>query len=258
MTWYETWFDSDAYEVVYRERNLGDARRLVDLVERVGRPAAGARLLDVACGRGRHARLLAARGYRVTGVDLSANAVATARRRAAGEGLDARFEVADMRDLPYESAFEGVLNLFTSFGYFEDDDEHAEAVRQMALALAPGGFLVQDFLNAERTAATLVPEDERTLLAEGIGTVTVRQRRWLSNGGAGPRVNKRIELCCFDHADGEPDTYVFTESVRLFTVEDFERMYEAAGLRLEGVYGDYDGGRHTPESPRLLLHARLA
>jgi SAM-dependent methyltransferase len=256
MPWYETWFDSDAYEAVYRERNLEDARRLVDLVERVARPAPGARLLDVACGRGRHALLLAARGYRVTGVDLSANAIATARRRAARQELTARFEVADMRDLPYEAAFDGVLNLFTSFGYFEDDREHAEAVRQMARALVPGGFLVQDFLNAERAAASLVPEDERTQHAEGIGTVTVRQRRWLSNGDAGRRVNKRIELCCFDHAEGEPDTYVFTESVRLFSREDFERMYEAAGLRLEGVYGDYEGGPHTPESPRLILHAR--
>ncbi len=250
MAWYEDWFDSDAYEVVYRQRDLSDAGRLLDLVERVAAPAPGAEVLDVACGRGRHARSLARRGYRVTGVDLSENAVRTARRRAAEEGLAVDFRVADMRALPFEAAFDGAVNLFTSFGYFDDDAEHAQAIGEMARALRPGGWLVQDFLNAEYAAATLIPEDERD--AAG---VRILQRRWLSDG-ATPRINKRIELCCFDHAAGEPDRHVFTESVRLLTRADFERMYAGAGLELVGTFGDYDGGPYTPESPRLILHAR--
>lgn len=249
--WYETWFDSDAYEVVYRARDLADAERLVDLVERVARPAPGARLLDVACGRGRHARLLARRGYRVTGVDLSPRAVATARRRAAAEGLDVRFEVADMRHLPYEAAFDGALNLFTSFGYFDDDAEHAAAIAAMARALVPGGFLVQDFLGAEHAATTLVPEDERTVRVEGLGTVRIRQQRWLADGPGGRRVNKRIELWL----DGG-DRHVYTESVRLLTRADFERMYAAAGLVVEAAFGDYDGAPPGPDRPRLVLLAR--
>ncbi|MDX1530523.1 MAG: hypothetical protein R3362_03265, partial [Rhodothermales bacterium] len=107
--------------------------------------------------------------------------------------------------------------------------------------------------NAAYAAAALVPEDERE--ADG---VTIRQRRWLSNGDAGRRINKAIELCCYDHADGEPDTYTFRESVRLLELEDFQRMYAHAGLALVETFGDYDGGPHTPESPRLILHARRA
>lgn len=258
MPWYEDWFDSDAYEVVYRQRDSADARRLIDLVERAAQPAAASRVLDVACGRGRHAILLAQRGYRVTGIDLSSNAIRTARRRAREEGLGIDFEVADMRELPFDGAFDGVVNLFTSFGYFDDDREHRLAIAQMARALRPGGWLVQDFLNAPHAEANLVPEDAREIHAEGIGRIEVRQRRWVDGAGGEPRLNKRIELCCFDAPAGEDDTYVFHESVRLLGLDDFAAMYAASGLRLEETFGDYDGGTHGPESPRLILLARRA
>jgi SAM-dependent methyltransferase len=256
MSWYRDWFDSEAYEVVYRERDLTDARRLIHLIERAARPEPGARILDVACGRGRHARLLATLGYRVTGIDLSPNAIRTARERAAREGLDVEFQVADMRDLPFEGAFDGIVNLFTSFGYFDDDAQHQAAIAQMARAVVPGGFLVQDFMNAERAAATLVPEDERTTAADGIGTVTIHQRRWLAEGPGGRRINKRIDLTCYEHPEGEPDTFTFTESVRLLERSDFERMYAAAGMEIEAAFGDYDGAPPSPDAPRLILLAR--
>lgn len=254
MAWYRDWFDSDAYELVYRERNLDDARRLLGLVERAARPEPGATLLDVACGRGRHSRLLAARGYRVTGLDLAPRAIATARRRAEAEGVSVDFRVADMRELPFEADFDGVLNLFTSFGYFETDAEHQAALDGMARALHPGGFLVQDFLNPEYVLDRLVPEDTRTTHVEGIGTVEVHQTRWLSDDG--DRLNKQIRLCCFDHGTGEPDEHTFTESVRLYRRADFEALHARAGLAVGQVFGDYDGGAFGPASPRLILFSR--
>ncbi|MEM8556407.1 MAG: class I SAM-dependent methyltransferase [Bacteroidota bacterium] len=259
MAWYEAWFDSDAYEVVYQNRNLADARCLLDLIERVADPAPDAALLDVACGRGRHARLLAQRGYDVTGLDLSANAIATARHRAEQEGLTerVRFVVGDMRLPHFQQRFDGVVNLFTSFGYFQDEADHARAVDAIAQALRPGGFVVQDFLNADYVRAHLVPEDERT-----IDGIDVRQERWIDEDApGGPRVEKRITLCCFERDDAEgiaAEDHVFTESVRLLTRSDFTVLYEHAGLTLLDTFGDYDGGPHTPESPRLILHARRA
>lgn len=243
MPWYEDWFDSDAYELVYDQRDLRDARRLADLIERVADPQPGATILDVGCGRGRHARILAARGYSVTGVDLSENALRIARRRAEQEGLDVHFEQADMRDLPFEAAFDGVVNLFTTFGYFKADADHERAIDEMARALEPGGWLVQDFLNAPYALAHLVPEDERE--ADGL---RITQRRWAEDG----RLNKEITL----RRNG--DAHTFTESVRLLTLGDFERMYLAADLTLAARFGDYDGGPHTPGSPRLILVARKA
>jgi SAM-dependent methyltransferase len=247
MAWYEKWFDSDAYELVYEQRDLSEARRLADLIERTVRPAPGARVLDVGCGRGRHSRILAARGYTVTGVDLSENAIRTARRRAVAEGVDdrVRFEQGDMRHLDFDAAFDGAVNLFTSFGYFDDDDDHQRVIDGIARALVRGGWFVQDFLNAPYVRAHLVAEDEKT-----VDDVRVRQERWLD----GDYVKKRITF----HRNGDEDSELpsFTESVRLLTVADFRRMYDAAGLTLDTTFGDYDGRPHTPESPRLILYAR--
>jgi SAM-dependent methyltransferase len=245
MPWYEDWFDADAYELVYEERDLEEAERLADLIERTVRAAPGADVLDVGTGRGRHARVLARRGYRVTGLDLSAHAVATARARAKAEGLtpaQALFVQGDMRLPHFQARFDGVTNLFTSFGYFDDDADHQRAVHAMADALKPGGWLVQDFLNAPYVRAHLVPEDEKT-----VHGVHVRQERWIE----GDHVHKRITLTPEDGAKPR----VYTEHVRLLTRDDFARMYAAAGLRLVQTFGDYGGGPHTPESPRLVLHA---
>ncbi|HLT47529.1 MAG TPA: class I SAM-dependent methyltransferase [Rubricoccaceae bacterium] len=245
MPWYEDWFDADAYELVYEERDESEAERLADLIERAAQPSPGSDVLDVGTGRGRHARVLARRGYRVTGLDLSANAVATARARAAAEGLTPAqvvFVQGDMRLPHFQERFDGATNLFTSFGYFEDDADHQRAVSAMAAALKPGGWLVQDVLNAPYVRAHLVPADEKT-----VDGVRVRQERWVE----GAHVHKRITLT----PEGGGPARVYTEHVRLLTRDDFARMYAAAGLRLVETFGDYGGGPHSPESPRLILHA---
>ncbi|MEM1044186.1 MAG: class I SAM-dependent methyltransferase [Bacteroidota bacterium] len=252
MAWYEDWFDSDAYELVYDQRDLSEARRLADLIERTAQPTPGARVLDVACGRGRHSRILAARGYDVTGVDLSENALRSARRRAAREGLSVTFQQADMRALPFEAAFDGAVNLFTSFGYFDAESDHQRVIDGVARALRPGGWFVQDFLSAPYLAAHLVAEDERTVEGPDGQPVRIVQRRRIEAGPGGPRVNKEITL----HRSG--NTHTFAESVRLLGAADFRRMYAAAGLDLAATFGDYAGGPYSEASPRLILVARKA
>ena len=249
MSWYEAWFDSDLYELVYDSRDERDAVRLADLIERVARPRPGTEILDVGTGRGRHARVLARRGYCVTGLDLSPNALAVARARAEAEGLGPdrlTFVEGDMREPLCAACFGGVVNLFTSFGYFDDEADHGRAIQAMAAALKPGGWLFQDFLNAPYVRAHLVVEDEQV-----IDGVRVRQERWIEEDPPGdPHVRKRITLM-----EESGDMHAFTESVRLLTREDFEALYAAAGLHLLHAYGDYGGAPHSPETPRLILHA---
>jgi SAM-dependent methyltransferase len=240
MSWYEGWFDSDAYDLVYDHRDEDEAAQLVDLIEREIAPARNARILDVGCGRGRHARIFARRGYDVTGIDLSDEAITEARAQADAEGLSITFERGDMRDPYCTACMDGVVNLFTTFGYFATDAENRRALAAMTQALRPGGWFLQDFLNAPQVADTLVPLTTRTV--EG---VTIEERRWIEDG----RINKEITLS----RNGTATTY--KESVRLYTLDDLRTLYDAVGLDLVATFGDYDGGPHTPDSPRLLLYA---
>lgn len=253
MPWYEDWFDRAEYERVYQRRDEDEAEQAVDLVERVAEPAPGAKLLDVGCGRGRHARAFARRGYRVTGIDLSEAAIRAARRRAADEGLAIDFRRQDMREPMGREAFDGAVNLFSSFGYFEEERDHQRAIDVVAQALRPpsgrgagnsahrGGFFVQDFMNAAQVRATLVPESTRTE-----DDLAIEQKRWIENG----RIEKDITL----RRNGSEET--FHESVRLLALDDFRRLYTRAGLHLEDTFGNYDGAPHDESSPRLILLAR--
>ena len=239
MPWYDSWFGSSAYTLVYGHRDENEAATMVDLIERTVSLEPDASILDMGCGRGRHARELARRGYRVTGVDLSSASIADAQTKAAAEELKrVTFQEGDMRDPVCDACFDGVVNLFTAFGYFEDDDENQRALNAMAAALRPGGWFVQDFLNAPYVVSTLVPKDMRT--EDG---VTITQRRRVENG----RVHKTIKLA----RDGVSETH--RESVRLYDRNTLRQMHAAAGLDVQHTFGTYAGAPHTSETPRLIL-----
>ncbi|PEN12772.1 SAM-dependent methyltransferase [Longibacter salinarum] len=240
MAWYDTWFGSEAYELVYQHRDDDEARTAIDLVESCADPEDEARILDVGCGRGRHTLELARRGYNATGIDLSKASIEDARSSARDLDLKVHFDVQDMREPFCDACMDGVVNLFTTFGYFEQDDESERAIRAMTTSLRPGGFLIQDFLNPPYVRETLVEEDRSEQ-----NDVSIRQRRWIEDG----RVHKRIDI-----TEGR-ETRTFRESVRLFTRDDFEAMYNRAGLELQEVYGDYDGSAHTENSPRTILYS---
>ncbi|NBB85541.1 MAG: methyltransferase domain-containing protein [Bacteroidetes bacterium] len=241
--WYTEWFDQAEYELVYQNRDEQEASQCIDLIEDAVAPDPGAAILDMGCGRGRHARVLARRGYAVTGVDLSRPSLDRARARAAAEDLPITFQQGDMRDPVCEDCFDGVVNLFTAFGYFADDADHARVIRAMATALRPGGWLVQDFLNAPQVRATLVPHDARQ-----VGEAHIAQHRWIADG----RIHKRIAIT------RQGRTQTFRESVRLLTKTDFARLYRRAGLTLTQTFGHYDGRPYSPAAPRLLLVAQAA
>ncbi|NNE70957.1 MAG: class I SAM-dependent methyltransferase [Rhodothermales bacterium] len=240
MAWYEQWFDTDEYDLVYQNRDEGEAALLIDLVESVTRPAAGSSLLDVGCGRGRHAVEFARRGYRVTGLDLSERSLEAAMQRADEAGVDVRWIRQDMR-IPVPEAFDRVVNFFTAFGYFEDPAEHQRALNAMAGCVDRGGWFVQDFLNAEYVRANLVAADVRTL-----GEWEIRQQRRIKDG----RIRKRIEF-----RKGE-SSHTFEESVALLSREDLEALHLDAGLEIQQVFGDYEGSDPGPDRPRVVLFSR--
>jgi len=236
--WFEQWFGEE-YHALYPHRDEDDARRVVALVRRAAPWREGDRVLDLACGAGRHAAEFERLGARVAGFDLSPAMLRRARGRAR-----ATLVRGDMRALPFRAgSFALAVNLFTSFGYFRDDAEHRVVVEQVATVLVPGGRFVLDYLNAEQVRRSLRVA-EQGISATGGGTGgAVRIGRRITDDGR--YVIKEIEI---------PDEgRSFQERVRLFTPADLKALFAAAGLAVERRYGDYDGRPLTADSSRAIL-----
>lgn len=233
--WFEEWFGDD-YLRIYQHRDESEAERAIELIAAQVHGREIQAVLDLACGAGRHSKALCERWWTV-GLDLSAALLRVARR----EDPDALYVRADMRELPFAAeSFDLVVNLFTSFGYFEDDREHARVLACVRTAMRPGGTLVIDFLNAGQVRRNLVPYDER--VENGI---TIEQSRIISPDDR--FVEKTIRL----RERGRE----YVERVRLLSAGDLERMLEAAGFDVVLCFGDYTGARWSENSPRTILFA---
>ena len=233
--WFEEWFGED-YLRIYEHRDESEAERAVDLIAAHLPGGEIQAVLDLACGAGRHSKPLCERWWTV-GLDLSASLLRVARR----EAPNAPYVRADMRELPFaDQSFDLVVNLFTSFGYFEDDREHARVLIRVRDAMKPGGTFVIDFLNASQVRRNLVPYDER--VANG---VTIEQSRTITPDDR--FVEKTIRL----RERGRE----YVERVRLLSAGDLERMLEAAGFDVVHCFGDYSGAHWSENSPRTILFA---
>lgn len=235
--WFEEWFNED-YLALYPHRDDADADRLVALLRGALPWREGWRVLDVACGPGRHARALEAAGARCIGLDLSMPLL-----RRAQAVTSAPLIRADMRQMPVRSrSMDLTLNLFTSFGYFEDDAQHRAALAAMAATVRRGGWFAIDFLNATRVRAALVPSETAVL---GGREVSVTRR--LAQGDR--FVHKTIRA-----GDGR----TWEERVRLFTRGELEEMLDAAGVRISHRFGDYSGRFADDAAPRVVLIGQVA
>ena len=235
--WFEEWFGEE-YLHLYPHRDEAEATRAVALLKANLPWRPGLRVLDVGCGAGRHTRALAEAGATVTGVDLSRTLLGHARQCSG-----ATFARADMRSLPVrDRSMDVVVNLFTSFGYFSSDAEHAAVLAAMVRTLRPGGSFVIDFLHAPAVIDALTPEAD-VLLA---GTPVHVSKRLIDERRS---VEKTIAL-----TDGRR----FVERVRLFTPAELEAMITAAGARVRCRFGDYTGVPLGAASPRTILIADRA
>lgn len=238
--WYRETFNQDYLEI-YRPYLEERTARELDGLLALAAPAAGARILDLCCGHGRHAVELAARGFALTGVDLSRAYLDEGRAAARGRGVKIRWRRADMRELPYAAEFELVLSLYNAWGYFEEDEENFAVLEGVRRALAPGGRFFLDLL-----CATAVRGDIGQMQLERKG-FTLDERVEYDE--------ERKRLLMHHNLSRKGVTTYYLHSLRLYEPEELAGMLERAGFTVQGQWGDFDG-RAVGAGERLITLAR--
>ena len=218
--WFASWFDTPFYHILYKDRDYDEAQLFMDnLTQYLNLPEHGT-ILDLACGKGRHSVYLNSLGYDVTGADLSENSIQYAKQF---ENERLHFKVHDMCE-PFGTTFDAVFNLFTSFGYFEQEADNLKTIQAIQANLNDTGFGVIDFMNSDYVKHHLVPHEEKEV--EGIRFELKRRYE----------AGYIIKDIAFTHAD---EAYNFQERVRAFSLKDFEALFEKAGVYLLDIFGDY-------------------
>lgn len=233
--WYTSWFDTPFYHILYKHRDYQEAQSFMENLTSYLNIAENGTILDLACGKGRHAVYLNSIGYDVTGIDLSEKSIASAKRY---ENDTLHFEVHDMRK-PYHKQFNAVFNLFTSFGFFESDEDDLNTIKAIKANLKEYGIGVIDFLNADFVINNLVKENVKT-----IDGIDFHLKRFVENGFIVKDISFEIE--------GKP--YHFQELVKALRLDDFEAMFNRANVQLLDVFGDYKLNKfHKDHSERLIM-----
>lgn len=234
-SWFASWFDTPYYHILYKDRDYTEAQLFMDNITNYLNLPEEAKILDLACGKGRHSIYLNQLGYDVTGADLSENSIAEAKK---DENEKLHFVVHDMRESCPEK-YDAILNLFTSFGYFENDADNFKTLKAIHDSLSEFGFAVIDFMNVYQVVNNLVPEEVKT-----VDGIDFHIKRFVLDG----YIYKEIDF------EDKGEKFHFTEKVRALTLSDFENLMEEAGIYLLDIFGDYKLRKfHKMESERLIM-----
>lgn len=219
--WFVEWFDTSFYHKLYKNRNDAEAQFFIDNLEKKCNFHKKHRFLDLACGKGRHSIYLHSKGYDVVGLDLSPNNIQEAQL-SSESGLS--FSVHDMRNTFEPNSFDFVLNLFTSFGYFEEEDENFRVIQSVAENLKPKGKLILDYMNSTKAVKNL-----QNHYGKHIDDIHFTITKNIENGF----IVKNIDF------DFEQKHYHFQERVKALEFDEFQAFFKQAGLRCLNTYGNY-------------------
>jgi SAM-dependent methyltransferase len=241
--WYDGFFEEEWLDYLALPAGQREERQVAFLVGQLGL-GDGSRVLDLACGRGRIAIPLAQHECRVTGLDLSPRSLERARGDAKSAGVELELIERDMRELDAEAAFDAVVNVFSSFGYFPEQSDDERVLAQVARALAPGGQFLIDTINTVAIAAEFKPLNWTELED---GTLFLERRRY-------DHLTGRHEASwTFVRPDGARSE--IRHSMRGYTVPELVRMLDAVGLEVDGAWGSWEG-TELGDGTRTILRAR--
>ncbi len=242
MKWWEKFFD-EYYPKFYAPLEERTSKDIDGVTKMLGlKPKR--KILDLCCGYGRHCLELARRGFKVTGYDLSSYFLERARKEADSLKLKAKFVQGDMRRLPFRAEFDAAINLFTSYGFFQDEKEDLQVLKGVNRSLKKGGFFLLDTINRE-------------FVLKGL-----QRRRWYPREGF-----FALEETIFDPFTSRMEntrTLVFENqakreyffSVRLYTLTEMISNLKKTGFSTEQIFGDFDLTEYSLQSPRMITLAR--
>lgn len=219
--WFETWFDSPYYHILYKHRDEKEAEQFLDNLMSYIKPQPGASILDVACGKGRHSIYLNKKGFDVTGFDLSENNIA---HNLEFENEKLKFYLHDMREVFRVNYYDIVLNLFSSFGYFRKERDNQRCMIANATAMKSGGLFVFDYFNAAKILC--IGNSKYEAVIDGI---QFNIRKEIS----GQKIIKHIEF------KDRGEYFHYIEEVVLLSAELLKKYILDAGLTIVNTFGDY-------------------
>ena len=232
--WYSSWFDTPFYHILYKDRDDKEAQSFMDALTNYLNISENATILDLACGKGRHSLYLNSIGYDVTGLDLSKQSISEAKQKK-NERLC--FDVHDM-STPYFKQFDAVFNLFTSFGYFDCDEDNLNTIKAIKANLKRNGVGVIDFMNIDVVKNSLKQDDIKT-----VNGIDFYLKRSVKNG----YIVKDIAF------NFKGQDFNFYERVKAFSLNDFKTMFEQAELTLLDVFGDYQLNTFNKQNSERLI-----
>jgi SAM-dependent methyltransferase len=250
--WYKKWFNTADYLELYDHRNSTDAKKIVSLINRTIKLPKGSKLLDLACGNGRHSVFFAEKGYDVLGIDLSPYLISEAKKKLRSEYLrfkkNLKFDIGDMRNLSRKNEFDLVVNLFSSFGYFEEESQNRSVINSISRSLKKDGYFFFDFLNSEYLRRNLAVFD-----AQKRNRNIIIQVREIT----GKFVKKDILIIRNKPGSKYPELRRFHEKVRLYTLAELRQIFRSNRLKIVKLFGDYSGKPFRKNSSgRLIILAQ--
>ena len=237
--WFSEWFDSKYYHILYKNRDEKEAESFLKNLSKLEFFKKNSKIIDIACGKGRHSLFLSELGYDVTGLDLSKNSIKHAKQF---EKENLKFDVADMRETYKKNSFDISLNLFTSFGYFNNKEDNFSAIKAMSENLKNDGILIIDFLNSKKVISNLIKTETKEI--DGVQFNITRKVE-------DNFIIKNIEV------NNDEKNMSFQEKVKALTKENFSELLIFAGLQIINTFGNYklDEFNHQT-SDRLIIIAK--
>lgn len=239
--WYKDWFNSKYYHILYKDRDHSEAISFIETLFAFLKLDNSSQVVDMACGKGRHAQKIADLGFSTIGMDLSEESIDFAQKF---ENERLKFIVHDMLASPKKhfSKADLICNLFTSFGYFKTYEDHLKVIRNFSSCLEDDGLFLFDFMNANKVINELNSKEVKSI--DGIDFNITREVK-----------NNIIYKTIAFEAEGE--SYSHTEEVYGLKLEDFKKMFETCGLTIKHKFGNYDlSSFDINNSPRLIVIAQ--